>query len=104
MRSRRVRPAGRGAGGDPVGTLVGVGGGGGGGGRGGGGGGRGGGGGGAAGQVMMSPDGTSVYFQGSIGGGRGANATPARPFIDKVDIKTGDAHAASSRSSPMGLN
>jgi dipeptidyl aminopeptidase/acylaminoacyl peptidase len=40
--------------------------------------------------VMLSPDGASVYFQGSAGGGRGANATPARPFIDKVNIKTGE--------------
>jgi dipeptidyl aminopeptidase/acylaminoacyl peptidase len=81
---------GQGAGGGSQGTLVGAGGGGGGGGgRGGGGGGRGGGGGGGGGPVLVSPDGTSVYFQGSRGGGRGANATPARPFVEKVDIKTG---------------
>jgi dipeptidyl aminopeptidase/acylaminoacyl peptidase len=40
--------------------------------------------------VIISPDGTSVYFQGSSGGGRGANATPAKPFIDKVNIKTAE--------------
>jgi dipeptidyl aminopeptidase/acylaminoacyl peptidase len=43
--------------------------------------------------VLLSPDGASVYFQGSIGGGRGgggAAATPSRPFIDKVNIKTGE--------------
>jgi dipeptidyl aminopeptidase/acylaminoacyl peptidase len=40
--------------------------------------------------VLLSPDGTSVYFQGSAGGGRGANATPAKPFIDKYVIKTGE--------------
>jgi dienelactone hydrolase len=52
--------------------------------------------------VMLSPDGTSVYFQGSVGGGgggRGANAAPAtppapptfaKPFVDKVVIKTGE--------------
>jgi dipeptidyl aminopeptidase/acylaminoacyl peptidase len=39
--------------------------------------------------VMLSPDGMSVYFQGTKGGGRGANAAPAHPFIDKVVIKTG---------------
>jgi hypothetical protein len=38
--------------------------------------------------VMLSPDGSSVYFQGTQGGGRGANAAPAHPFIDKVVIKT----------------
>ena len=40
--------------------------------------------------VIISPDGTSVYFQGASGGGRGANATPAKAFIDKVVIKTGE--------------
>ena len=40
--------------------------------------------------VLLSPDGASVYFQGSSGGGRGANATPAKAFIDKVAIKTGE--------------
>jgi len=40
--------------------------------------------------VMLSPDGTSVFLQGSISGGRGASATPARPFIDQVVIKTGE--------------
>jgi len=42
--------------------------------------------------IWVSPDGTSVYFQGSTGGGaRGAaNAPPAKPFIDKVAIKTGE--------------
>jgi dipeptidyl aminopeptidase/acylaminoacyl peptidase len=40
--------------------------------------------------VRMSADGTSVFFEGRIGGGRGANATPSRPFIDKVAIKTGE--------------
>jgi dipeptidyl aminopeptidase/acylaminoacyl peptidase len=40
--------------------------------------------------VIISPDGTSVYFQGSSGGGRGANATPAKAFIDKVNIKTAE--------------
>ena len=40
--------------------------------------------------VVISPDGTSVYFQGASGGGRGANATPAKAFIDKVAIKTGE--------------
>jgi dipeptidyl aminopeptidase/acylaminoacyl peptidase len=82
---------GRGGGGDAggPGTLVGTGaGGGGGGGRGGGG--RGGGGGGGGGPVMVSPDGSSVYLQGSSGGGRGANAVPAKAFIDKVNIKTGE--------------
>jgi dipeptidyl aminopeptidase/acylaminoacyl peptidase len=39
---------------------------------------------------MLSPDGTSVYLQGSTGGGRGANAAPAKAFIDKVVIKTGE--------------
>jgi dipeptidyl aminopeptidase/acylaminoacyl peptidase len=73
------------------GTLVGLtGGGGGGGGRGGGGGGRGGGGGGGGGPVLISPDGSSVYLQGSVSGGRGANALPAKAFIDKVNIKTGE--------------
>jgi dipeptidyl aminopeptidase/acylaminoacyl peptidase len=109
---------GRGAGGDTGGTLLGVGGGGGGagGGRGGGGGGRGGGGGGGGGgPVLISPDGTSVYVQGSTGGrggGRNAGAAPAaagtpatgtpaapagppaataaRAYIDKVNIKTGE--------------
>ncbi len=84
---------GRGAAGDGggPGTLVGVGAGaGGGGGRGGGGGGRGGGGGGGGGPVMLSADGSSVYLQGSIPGGRGASAVPAKAFIDKVNIKTGE--------------
>jgi dipeptidyl aminopeptidase/acylaminoacyl peptidase len=81
---------GAGDGGGP-GTLVGVGAGaGGGGGRGGGGGGRGGGGGGGGGPVMLSADGSSVYLQGSSGGGRGASAVPAKAFIDKVNIKTGE--------------
>jgi dipeptidyl aminopeptidase/acylaminoacyl peptidase len=83
---------GAGRGGPPAdgpGTLVGVGGGGGGGGRGGGGGGRGGGGGGGGGPVLLSADGTSVFLQGSSGGGRGSTA-PAKAFIDKVNIKTGE--------------
>jgi dipeptidyl aminopeptidase/acylaminoacyl peptidase len=94
---------GRGGGGDAGGgTILGVGGGaGGGGGRGGGGGGRGGGGGGGGGPVLLSPDSTSVYVQGTTGGrgGRGgadnaaANAQPApgaQTYIDKVNIKTGE--------------
>ena len=40
--------------------------------------------------VLVSPDGTSVYLQGSTGGGRGANATPAKAWMDKVVIKTGE--------------
>jgi dipeptidyl aminopeptidase/acylaminoacyl peptidase len=85
----RGQAGGRGAGGNSQGSLVGVGGtgGGGGGGRGGRGGGGGGGGGG---QVMLSPDGMSVYFQGTQpGSGRGADATPGKPFVQKVNIKTG---------------
>ena len=83
------------------GTLLGIGGGGGGGGRGGGGGGgRGGPAPGGGSPVMLSPDGTSVYVQGSTGGARGggrnANAAsdtpapPAQSYIDKVNIKTGE--------------
>ncbi len=87
-------PAGQGGrggpGGDGPGTLVGIGAGGGGGGGGGRGGGRGGGGGGGGGPVLLSADGTSVFLQGSSGGGRGANATPAKAFIDRVNIKTGE--------------
>ena len=83
---------GGGRGGDGPGTLVGVTGtGGGGGGRGGGGGGgRGGAAPGGGGPVLLSPDGSSVYLQGSISGGRGTNAPPAKAFIDKVNIKTGE--------------
>ena len=81
---------GRGRGGpqaDPVGTLVGVsGGGGGGGGRGGG---RGGGGGGGGGPVLLSADGTSVYFQGTIND-RANPQNAAKVFVDKVVIKTGE--------------
>ncbi|HVQ43207.1 MAG TPA: prolyl oligopeptidase family serine peptidase [Vicinamibacterales bacterium] len=49
--------------------------------------------------VMLSADGTSVYFQsGGAGGGRGGggggggrgDTTPPKPFIDKVVIKTGE--------------
>ena len=40
--------------------------------------------------VMLSADGTSVYVQGSASAGRGANAPPAKAFIDKVAIKTGE--------------
>jgi len=49
--------------------------------------------------VMVSADGTSVYFQsGGAGGGRGGggggggrgDTTPPKPFIDKVVIKTGE--------------
>ena len=40
--------------------------------------------------VLISADGTSVFLQGTISGGRGANATPSRPFIDQVVIKTGE--------------
>jgi len=39
---------------------------------------------------MLSADGSSVYLQGSSGGGRGASAVPAKAFIDKVNIKTGE--------------
>jgi hypothetical protein len=70
--------------------------------------------------VMLSPDGTSVYLQGSIGGGRGAGAgadpaaspaagaarppaVPARPFIDKVAIKTGDRTRMFESQPPAGL-
>ncbi len=82
---------GQGAGrGDGPGTLVGVAGTGGGGGGGRGGGGRGGGGGGGGGPVLLSADGTSVFLQGTISGGRGTNAPPAKAFIDKVNIKTGE--------------
>jgi dipeptidyl aminopeptidase/acylaminoacyl peptidase len=97
----------------PGGTLVGVlgGGGGGGGARGGGGGGRGGGGGGG-GPVLLSADSTSVFLQGTTGGGRGAaggdrravgggrataggdqgTSTAPAPvaWVDKVNIKTGE--------------
>ena len=47
--------------------------------------------------VMISADGSSVYLQsGGGGGGRGgggggrAGASPPKPFIDKVNIKTGE--------------
>lgn len=79
---------GRGAGGaaagtaplpDPVGTLVGVGGGGGGGGRGGGGGG--------GGAVLLSSDGSSVYFQGTIND-RNPQEVGPKTFVDQVAIKT----------------
>jgi dipeptidyl aminopeptidase/acylaminoacyl peptidase len=83
---------GRGRGGaqaDPVGTLVGVSGGGGGGGGGRGGGAGGGGGGGGGGAVLISPDGTSVYFQGTITD-RANPQNAAKAFLDKVVIKTGE--------------
>jgi len=64
--------------------------GGGGGGRGGGRGGRGGrGGGGGGGPVLLSPDGTSVYFQGTAYD-RNPNEVGPKAFIDRVAIKTGD--------------
>jgi dipeptidyl aminopeptidase/acylaminoacyl peptidase len=72
------------------GSLVGVRGGGGGGGRGaGGGGGRGAGGGGGGGPVLLSADGQSVFFQGSVYD-RNPNEIGPKTFIDKVAIKTGD--------------
>jgi dipeptidyl aminopeptidase/acylaminoacyl peptidase len=84
---------GRGGGGgaDPVGTLVGAGGGGGAaaGGGGGRGGGAGGGGGGGGGNVLISPDGTSVYFQGTVND-RANPQNPPKAFLDKVVIKTGE--------------
>ncbi|MGE5837394.1 MAG: alpha/beta hydrolase family protein, partial [Acidobacteriota bacterium] len=72
---------------DPSGTLVGVGGGGDGGGRGGGGGGRGGGGGGS-GPVLLSKDGSSVFFQGTINDKNPQEVGP-KTFVDQVAIKTG---------------
>jgi dipeptidyl aminopeptidase/acylaminoacyl peptidase len=72
---------------DPTGTLVGVAGGGDAGGRGGGGGGRGGGGGGG-GPVLLSKDGQSVFFQGTIND-RNPQQVGPKTFIDQVAIKTG---------------
>ena len=40
--------------------------------------------------MLLSADGTSVFLQGTISGGRGTNAPPAKAFIDKVNIKTGE--------------
>jgi dipeptidyl aminopeptidase/acylaminoacyl peptidase len=62
---------------------------GGGGGRGGGGGGRGGGGGGGGGPVLLSPDGTSVYYQGTAYD-RSPNENGPKTFIDKVAIRSGE--------------
>jgi dipeptidyl aminopeptidase/acylaminoacyl peptidase len=59
---------------------------------GGGGGGRGGGrggGGGGGGPVQLSPDGTSVYYQGTVYD-RNPNEVGPKTFIDKVAIKTGE--------------
>jgi dienelactone hydrolase len=67
---------------NPVGSLVGVSGGG-----GGGGGGRGGGGGGG-GPVLLSGDGSSVFFQGTIND-RNPQENGPKTFIDQVAIKTG---------------
>jgi dipeptidyl aminopeptidase/acylaminoacyl peptidase len=69
------------------GSLLGVRGGGGGGGRGAGGGGRGGGGGGG-GPVLLSADGSSVFFQGTAYD-KNPNEVGPKTFIDKVAIKTG---------------
>jgi dipeptidyl aminopeptidase/acylaminoacyl peptidase len=71
---------GGGADADPVGTLVGASGG------GGGGGGRGGGGGG--GPVLLSGDGSSVFFQGTVND-RNPQEVGPKTFIDQVAIKTG---------------
>jgi dipeptidyl aminopeptidase/acylaminoacyl peptidase len=84
---------GRGGGGDtplpdPTGTLVGVGGAGDGGGRGGGGGGGRGGGGGGGGPVLLSKDGSSVFFQGTVND-RNPQQVGPKTFIDQVAIKTG---------------
>ena len=73
---------------DPTGTLVGVGGGGDGGGRGGGGGGGRGGGGGGGGPVLLSKDGQSVFFQGTVND-RNPQQVGPKTFIDQVAIKTG---------------
>ena len=73
---------------DPTGTLVGVGGGGDGGGRGGGGGGGRGGGGGGGGPVLLSKDGSSVFFQGTVND-RNPQQVGPKTFIDQVAIKTG---------------
>jgi len=72
---------------DPSGTLVGVGGGGDGGGRGGGGGGGRGGGGGGGGPVLLSKDGSSVFFQGTINDKNPQEVGP-KTFVDQVVIKT----------------
>ncbi len=53
--------------------------------------------------VLLSADGASVYFQGSAGGGRGATATPAKPFIDKVVIKTAE-RTRLLEVDPAGMN
>ena len=57
--------------------------------------------------VMLSADGASVYLQGSIGGGggraAGATPTPARPYIDKVNIKTGEKTRLFESAPPAGL-
>jgi dipeptidyl aminopeptidase/acylaminoacyl peptidase len=66
---------------DPIGTLVGVA-------SGGGGGGRGGRGGGGGGPVLLSGDGSSVFFQGTINDPKPQETGP-KTFLDQVAIKTG---------------
>jgi dipeptidyl aminopeptidase/acylaminoacyl peptidase len=68
------------------GSIVGLRGGGGGGGRGGG---RGGGGGGGGGPVLLSADGTSVFFQGTINA-KNPNEVGPKTFVDRVAIRTGE--------------
>jgi len=89
QRSRAGGGRGRGRGSDddapPTGSLMGRGGGGGGGGRGGG---RGGGGGGG-GPVLLSADGSSVFYSGTIND-RNPQEVGPKTFIDRVAIKTGD--------------
>jgi dipeptidyl aminopeptidase/acylaminoacyl peptidase len=71
------------------GSILGVRGGGGGGGRGGGGGGGRGGGGGGGGPVMVSADGTAVFYAGTSYD-RNPNTVGPKTFVDKVTIKTGE--------------